>query len=120
MRDESKKIGVFSHGMTYSGHPVGAAVALEALAIYQERDIPGHVRRVGKRLQTGLRTLADRSIVGEVRGIGLMHAVELVADKSTKESFDVECGVGAFLMDCAEKHGLFVRALGDTVIIALL
>ena len=118
MRDESKKIGVFSHGMTYSGHPVGAAVALEALAIYQERDIPGHVRRVGKRLQTGLRALADRSIVGEVRGIGLMHAVELVADKSTKKSFDAKRGVGTFLMDCAEKHGLFVRAMGDTVIIA--
>ena len=112
---ESEKIGIFGHGYTYTGHPVCAAVALETLKIYQERDIVGHVRRVAPRLQDGLRRLADHPLVGEVRGIGLIAAVELVKDKATKESFDPAGAVGLYLGKQAQKHGLIVRALGDII-----
>src|SRR5208282_1496147 len=85
---QSEKIGVFSHGFTYSGHPVSSAVALETLKIYEQDDLLSHVRSVAPRMQAGLRRFADHPLVGEVRGIGLIGAIELVADKSTKASFD--------------------------------
>ncbi len=112
---ESEKIGIFGHGYTYTGHPVCVAVALEALKIYEERDIVGHVRRVAPRLQDGLRRLADHPLIGEVRGIGLVAAVELVKDKATKEPFDPAGTVGIYLSKQTQKHGLIVRALGDTI-----
>ncbi len=112
---QSEKIGIFGHGYTYTGHPVCAAVALEALKIYEERDIVGHVRRVAPRLQDGIRRLADHPLVGEVRGIGLVAAVELVKDKATKEPFDPAGAVGIYLSEQAQKHGLIVRALGDVI-----
>ncbi len=113
---ESEKIGVFGHGFTYSGHPVAASVALEALAIYRERDIAGHVRAVAPVLQEGLRRFADHPLVGEVRGIGLVAAVELVRDKSNKESFDAAAAVGPYLVKRAEAHGVILRALPGDVI----
>jgi 4-aminobutyrate--pyruvate transaminase len=112
--EESGRIGVFGHGYTYSGHPVAAKVALEALKIYEERDIVGHVRDVAPVLQDGLRRFADHPLVGEVRGIGLVGAVELVRDTASKESFAAADGVGAFLAARCEAHGLIVRVLtGD-------
>ena len=112
---QSEKIGIFSHGFTYSGHPVTSAVALETLKIYEERDIVSHVRSMAPRMQAGLRLFADHPLVGEVRGIGLVGAVELVADKSIKASFDPALGVGAFLNKRAHHHGLILRALGDSI-----
>ena len=115
---ESEKIGVFGHGYTYSGHPVAAAVALETLDIYEERDIVGHVRAVAPRFQEVFRSLADRPLVGEVRGVGLMAGIELVADKPGKRPFDPALKVGAYLASQAREYGLIVRALGDTVVCA--
>jgi len=112
---QSEKIGIFSHGFTYSGHPVTSAVALETLKIYEERDIVSHVRAVAPRMQAGLRRFADHPLVGEVRGIGLVGAVELVADKLTKAPFDPAAGVGAFLHKRTHQHGLILRALGDSI-----
>jgi 4-aminobutyrate--pyruvate transaminase len=113
---ESEKIGVFGHGFTYSGHPVSAAVALEALTIYEERDIVGHVREVAPVLQDGLCAFADHPLVGDARGIGLVGAVELVENKATKMAFDPRHAVAARLSRNAETHGLIVRALpGDIV-----
>ena len=112
---QSEKIGIFSHGFTYSGHPVTSAVALETLKIYEERDIVSHVREMAPRMQDGLRQFAGHPLVGEVRGIGLIGAVELVADKSTKAPFESAWGVGAFLAQRAHEHGLILRALGDCV-----
>jgi 4-aminobutyrate---pyruvate transaminase len=112
---QSEKIGVFSHGFTYSGHPVTSAVALETLNIYEQDDIQSHVRRVAPRMQAGLRRFADHPLVGEVRGVGLIGAVELVADKSTKASFDPSAAVGPFLGKRAHHHGLILRALGDSI-----
>ena len=115
---ESEKIGVFGHGYTYSGHPVAAAVALETLDIYEERDVVGHVRAVAPRFQEVFQSLADRPLVGEVRGVGLMAGIELVADKPGKRPFDPALKVGAYLASRAREYGLIVRALGDTVVCA--
>jgi 4-aminobutyrate--pyruvate transaminase len=113
---QSEKLGVFGHGFTYSGHPVPAAVALETLAIYRERDIVGHVREVAPVLQDGLRALADHPLVGEARGVGLIGALELVRDKRTRESFEAKAGVGARLVANAQKRGAIVRSLpGDSI-----
>jgi len=113
---ESDKIGVFAHGFTYSGHPVAAAVALEALALYEDLDIVGHLRRVGPALQAGLRRFADHPLVGEVRGLGLLAAAELVQDKATRQPFPPAAGVGPYLARRAEAHGLITRSLTGDVI----
>ncbi len=118
MVENSDKIGIFGHGFTYSGHPVGAAIALEAIRIYEERDIVGHVAEVGSVFQEGLQALASHPIVGEARGIGLMGAIELVANKETKERFNPDLRVGEHLMAKAEEYGLFVRAIGDSIVMA--
>ncbi len=112
----SRKYGVFGTGFTYSGHPVPAAVALETQKIYDERDIGTHVKSVSIRFQQRLAGLRDHPLVGEVRGLGLIGAVELVADKDARRNFDPKQGVGAHAVDRAMEHGLIVRGLvNDTV-----
>ena len=110
--------GVFSHGFTYSGHPVGAAVALETIAILEERDILNHVRTVGRKIQSEIQNLCQMDLVTNVRGVGLMAGFDLIADKKNNVSFDPNLSVGTKLMDIAEHHGLFVRAVGDTIVMA--
>ena len=89
LAQESHLIGTFGHGFTYSGHPVPAAVAIETLKIYDEMEIGAHVAVVGPYLQTELRRrFAGHALVGEVRGMGLIAAVELVADKAAHVNFD--------------------------------
>jgi len=113
--DASRELGNFGHGFTYTGHPVCAAVALRTLEIYEERDLYTHAARVSVPFQTGLRDFASHDLVGEVRGKGLLAAVELVADKSTGAAFKPSQGVGAFCADAAQKRGLIVRNLGDSI-----
>ena len=115
MVKESEKLGLFGHGSTYGGHPVAAAVAVEALNIYQERNIVEQVRKIAPRFQDGLRRLADHPLVGEVRGVGLVAGVELVQDKATKAAFDAKLGVGLDFQDRAQEEGLLIRAIGDTI-----
>ena len=115
LAQNSDKIGVFGHGYTYSGHPACAAVAVETLKIYEERDIVGLARARTPKLQDGLRRLAGSPLVGEVRGIGMVAAVELVADKKTKASFPPAQGVGATFAAKAQERGLLVRAMGDSI-----
>ena len=88
LSDEAGRLGVFGHGFTYSAHPVPAAVALETLNIYEERDIVSHVRRISPRFLAGLRRFADTPFVGDVRGMGLIAGLEIVKNKSTRENFD--------------------------------
>lgn len=115
----SAEIGTFAHGFTYSGHPVSAAVALECLKIYDERSIVDHVRAVAPRLQNGLRErFSAHPLVGEVRGVGLMAAVELVEDKRARKRFDDGLGVGAYCARRALDRGLVLRALGDSLAVA--
>lgn len=107
---------VFGHGFTYSGHPVGTAIALEAIRIYQEKNIVVPVREMGARLKAGLQAIAAKSrIVGQVRGEGLMIAVELVADPSTKTPFPAAQKVGGVFDAVALENGLIIRAMGDII-----
>ena len=112
---ESEKIGTFGHGYTYSAHPVSAAVALETLKIYEERDVLGHVRSVAPRFQQRLKALADHPLVGEARGIGLIGAVELVTDKATKTPFEPVGMAGAKVNALCHENGLISRAMGDSL-----
>jgi 4-aminobutyrate--pyruvate transaminase len=115
LADQSSQLGVFGHGYTYSAHPLAAAVALETLKIYDEIDIAAKVRQVAPRLQDGLRRFADHPLVGEVRGLGLIGAVELVADKASKAPFDPVGKVGGAFAGFAQGEGLIIRNLGDSV-----
>ena len=89
--------------MTYSGHPVASAVALETLKIYEELNIVGHVQQVSPGLLNVLAQLSDHPLVIEVRGIGLLAGVEL------------QKGYWANCARLAEEEGLIVRAIGDTI-----
>ncbi len=109
--DESRKLGIFGTGYTYGGHPVSAAVALETLRIYEERDTLGHVRAVSPRFQERLRMLGEHPLVGDARGVGLIGAVELVADKDTKEQYPAERGAAKLAFAKALGRGLILRPL---------
>lgn len=113
--EESDRVGVFGLSFTYSGHPVSAAVARAALAIYEEEDIVGHVRAMTPHFQDGLAALAEHPLVGEVRGKGLVAGVELVRDKASGAPFDKADAIGPYCNARAEEHGLIVRAIGDTI-----
>ncbi|MGB1773004.1 MAG: aminotransferase [Arenicellales bacterium] len=103
--------GVLGHGFTYSGHPVGAAIALEALDIYEEIDLVGHVRTVGAHFIDACQGLMDHPLVGDARGIGLFCGIELVADKKSRRQFDPALRVGQRVQDAAHERGLYLRAI---------
>ena len=86
LMSESDKIGTWGHGFTYSGHPVAAAVALEAQKIYDEIDLFGHAKRMSPVFQKHLQSFADHPLVGEAMGVGMIGALEIVADKKTKRA----------------------------------
>ena len=111
MLDQSRTIGTFGHGFTYSAHPVAAAVAVETLKIYEERNILAHVRRVSSTFLKRLHALRQHPLVGEATGIGLLGGIELVADKTTKLNFPPAKAVGQACANFAQDEGLLVRAL---------
>ena len=115
MARQSDELGSFGLTMTYCGHPVASAVAREAIRIYEEEDFPARVRRLEAPFLGGLRRLATHPLVGEVRGLGLLAGVELVRDKNTHEPFAKTQKIGAICAALCEKHGLMLRAIGDTL-----
>ena len=115
MIDESKKIGVFGHGFTYSGHPVGTAIGVKTMEIYQRDNIVGHVQKLIPLFWKHLDALREHPLVGEVRGKGLVAGLEIVADKASKKSFEAKQAIGAKLNMMAQEEGLIVRNMGDTV-----
>ena len=115
MLEQSKNIGTFGHGYTYTGHPVGAAVALKTIEIFERDNILGHVRDIAPGFQKHFADLASHPLAGETRGIGLIGAVELVADKKTRRPFDPAHGVGAKAVAFCQQRGLICRMLGDAV-----
>jgi L-2,4-diaminobutyrate transaminase len=118
LRGASRDIGTFAHGFTYSGHPIGAAAALANLDIILGEDLVGNAERVGSHLQTRLRAMFDaHPLVGEVRGVGLIAGIELVADRASKRPFDSEKKVASRVAQRCLEEGLIVRALpaGDVL-----
>jgi 4-aminobutyrate--pyruvate transaminase len=109
--DPVSEVGVFGHGYTYSGHPVACAVASKVLDIYKRDRLFERAAEVGAHLQLRLQALADHPLVGEVRGMGLIGAVELVANKDTGQPFSGNA-VGAFCQKACEDDGVILRALG--------
>ena len=117
---QSRKLGFFAHAFTTTGHPVAVAVALRCQELMEERDVLGNVRRVGARLQERIGSFADHPLVGTTRGVGMMGAVELVADKETRRSFEPSLGVKTYMVDRAREHGLIIRSAlsGDSLAFA--
>jgi 4-aminobutyrate--pyruvate transaminase len=111
----SGRIGTFGHGYTYSGHPVASAVALAALQVYEDEGILERVQALAPTFQAALHSFANRPWVGEARGVGLIGALELVADKASKQPFAPAAKAGARLAALAQDEGLIVRAMGDTI-----
>ena len=110
---------VWMHAYTYSAHPVGCAVAMANLDIIQGEDFPTQAAEKGRTLLDGLKERLDNHPhVGEVRGLGLMVAVEIVEDRQTKAEFDADEKVGARINQAMQNHGLFSRMRGDVVCLA--
>lgn len=111
--DQSRKIGTFGHGNTYAGHPVGCAIAVKTLEIYQRDKIVEHAAKVSPTFLRRLNKLEEHPLVGEARGVGLIGGAELVKDKATKAPFEGKKGVGAKAASFALEEGLITRAMGD-------
>lgn len=113
--DESSRIGVLGHGFTGSGHPVAAAVALENIKIIEERDLVGNARTVGAHMQRRLRELAGHALTGEVRGVGLIAAIELVGNKEFKQPWGKPGALGSLVNAKLQDLGVISRNMGDAI-----
>lgn len=111
MADHSAKLGTLGMGYTYGGHPVPAAVAVETLKIYEEIDIVGHVRKVAPHFQARLKQLEQHPLVGEARGIGLIGAIEIVANKHTKEQYPASAKAAPTIANNCIPNELILRPL---------
>ena len=107
------------HAYTYSSHPVGCSVGLAMLDLIEKEDFTTQARDKGARLLTNLKdTLGDHPNVGDVRGLGMMCAVEIVKDKSTGEEFDASEKIGPKVHQAGVQRGLFSRVRGDVYCLA--
>jgi 4-aminobutyrate--pyruvate transaminase len=111
----SGRLGSFGHGYTYSGHPVACAVALETLRVYEDEKLIDHVQALAPAFQAGLKAFADRRWVGNVRGVGLIGAIELMADKAARTPFEAGRKAGYRFAALALEEGLIVRAMSDSI-----
>ena len=108
----------FNHGFTYSGHPAACAVAMENIRILKDEKIIERAKNdLSPYLQEKWLALGDHPLVGEVRGIGMVGALELVKDKDTKTSYQSDQNVGMICRDFCFNNGLIMRAVGDAMII---
>ena len=115
MIEQSAEVGVFGHGYTYTGHPVACAAALKALEIYERDELFARAAKQGAYMQSRLQEFAGHELVGEVRGKGLIGAIELVANKETGQAF-TDGRVGAFAQRACQDEGLLLRAVaGNSV-----
>lgn len=114
-----EKGGEFHHGFTYSGHPVSCAVGCATINILRDERIVERVKTdIGPYLQARWRELADHPLVGEVRGVGAIGALEIVKDKASRRTFANPGDVGTLCRDLCIQNGLVMRAVRDTMIIA--
>ncbi|UXX82038.1 aspartate aminotransferase family protein [Roseovarius pelagicus] len=112
--DESNRIGVLGHGFTGGAHPVGAAVALETIKIIEERDLVANAAETGAYMMDKLNTLKGHALVGEVRGKGLLAAVEMVAPQGREAEFGAGTLGGRMNVIMTEK-GLISRNMIDAL-----
>ncbi|MEM7290089.1 MAG: aspartate aminotransferase family protein [Pseudomonadota bacterium] len=113
--EESERIGVLGHGFTGGGHPVGAAVALENIAILEERDLVAKTRENGEYFQGKLRGFSDHPNVGEVRGVGMIAGIELVTDKQTKSAGEAPGQMGLAANKALLENAVIIRNIMDTM-----
>ena len=113
--DGPNKAAVVGHGQTYSAHPVSAAVALEVISIYEEGML-AHAQNIEPYFKAKLEACLSHPLVGDVRNLGLLGAVELVADKATKRQFNPALKLSETIADIAWKHKLIFRAFGDNIL----
>lgn len=113
--DGPHRAAVVGHGQTYSAHPVSAAVALEVIDIYEE-GLLANARQVSIYFQARLQDCLSHPLVGDARSLGLLGAIELVADKATKRQFDPALKLNEIIADIAWKHKLIFRAFGDNIL----
>jgi adenosylmethionine-8-amino-7-oxononanoate aminotransferase len=106
------------HAYTYSGHAVACAVALKNIEIIEREGLVERAATMGARLLNGLQALGELPTVGEVRGLGLMAAVELVADKATRASFPASARAGARVLAGMRERGVLARIRGDVICLA--
>ena len=106
----------FSHGYTNSGHPVCCAAGLKTLEIMERDQLVDHAAQMGALFHEGLAELHSSPIVGDVRGLGLIAALEFVCNKDTREPFPPEYNVADYVRRAALKRGLLVREIGPDVI----
>ena len=120
LKEGSEQTGNFAHGYTYSGHPVGCAVALKNLEIVEREGLVENARIMGKYLHRQLKkAFRDSPHVGEVRGCGLLAGIQLIADREKKAFFDVERKIPMRIQQAAYKRGLLCRNLPSVTTIAL-
>ncbi len=111
------KGGEFTHGYTYSGHPVACAVALKNLQIMREERIIENAREnTLDYLQSKISLLGQHPLIGEARGCGFLGALELVKNAETKEKYDENNTAGKTCRDIAIQNGIIMRAIGDTMV----
>lgn len=113
--DQSQTLGTLGHGFTGGGHPVATAVALENLKIIEEERLVEHAAEMGQLLHSGLQQFAEHPLVGEIRGCGLIAAVELVGDRASKAPHQSLGTLGRRMAARAQEHGMITRAMGDAV-----
>jgi 4-aminobutyrate--pyruvate transaminase len=102
--------------VTYSGHPVAAAAALEVLRLYQDGGLLANAQAMEVHFARGLQAMLEHPLVGDVRSRGLLGAVELVTNKKTKARFDPELRLSERLSDIAYRNGLIFRAFADGIL----
>ena len=112
--EESGRIGVLGHGYTGAAHPLGAAVALENIAIIEERNLVEQASENGAYFLKKLHGFADHPLMGEVRGVGLIAAIELVLDKETKSAGNTPGTLGNLMNKTLLENGVITRNMMDT------
>ena len=115
--DASYAAEEFPHGFTAGGHPVGCALAVQAIDIIIEEKLVENVRKLEPLFMGGLKKFEDMEFIGEARGIGLMGALEMVQDKKTKKPFDGHMNMGERVANKAIEKGLICRPLGPSIVL---
>jgi len=114
---EYTELKTFFHGHTFTGNPIACASALASLELFERDDLLNSLKPKIKQLQARLESLLEHPHVGDVRQLGMIAGIELVKNKETREPFDWAERIGVEVCREAQKHGLFLRPLGNVIVI---